>query len=156
MSDFLLRKKESWNKWNLASLLGCLSKASCWTHHTYMNSDINTQTHTLTNTNTHIYIYIYIYIKYESICSSPSEGSPVNWSWNYRIRHLSLPKGRTNPHMCLRYNIKQSDGETPVLELLWVWCSSSLPLFPDPLWLEMLVPIRVLSIRQIELLNHSL
>ena len=56
---------------------------------------------------------------------------------------------------CLGYDIKQSDGEAPILELWGMLSTPSLPLHPGLLWLEALAPDRVLSIRQIELFDIS-
>ena len=43
------------------------------------------------------------------------------------------------------YDIKQSDGEAPVLEFWRMWSTPLLPLFPDPLWPRVVAPDRVLS-----------
>ena len=51
-------------------------------------------------------------------------------------------------------DMKQSDGEASVLELWGMWSSPSLPLLPGPLWPRVVVPVRVLSMVQIELFNH--
>ena len=48
---------------------------------------------------------------------------------------------------------KSSDVEAPVLEFWGMWSSPSLPFLPDPLWPRVVVPVRVPSISQIELLN---
>ena len=49
------------------------------------------------------------------------------------------------------YDIKQSDGEVPVMLELWGMQSIlSLPSLPGPLWPEVIVPDRVLSMSQIE------
>ena len=54
--------------------------------------------------------------------------------------------------MCPGYDIKQSDGEVPVMMELWgMWSSSSLPLLPGSLWPRVVAYDRVLSIGQIEL-----
>ena len=47
------------------------------------------------------------------------------------------------------YDTKQSGGEAPVLGLWEMWSTSSLPLLPGPLWLEMVVPLMVPSKGQI-------
>ena len=49
-----------------------------------------------------------------------------------------------------------SDGEAPVLELWGMWSIPSLPLLSDSLWPRMILPVRVLSMGQIELFNHLL
>ena len=44
------------------------------------------------------------------------------------------------------YDSKQSDGEAPVLLKLWrMWSTASLPSFPGPLWLSVVIPDRILS-----------
>ena len=51
--------------------------------------------------------------------------------------------------MCLGYDTKQSDGESPVMLELWGMQSTpSLPSLPGPLW-----PGRILSMGQIELFD---
>ena len=53
---------------------------------------------------------------------------------------------------CPRYDTKQSDGETPVILVLWaMWNTPSLPSFPGPLWPGLVAPDSVLSMDQIEL-----
>ena len=62
----------------------------------------------------------------------------------------------SNPHTpeCLRYDIKQSDGEAPVMLELWgIWSTLSLPTLPGPLWPRGIAPERILSIGQIELFD---
>ena len=50
------------------------------------------------------------------------------------------------------YDIKQSDGEVPVLLELWGMRSTpSLPSLSGPLWPRLIAPDRVLSMCQIEL-----
>ena len=46
---------------------------------------------------------------------------------------------------CLRYNIKQFDGEVPVLEIWGIWSTPSLPLLPGLLCPRVVAPDRVLS-----------
>ena len=43
------------------------------------------------------------------------------------------------------YDTKQSDGEAPVLEFWKMWSIPSLLLLPDPLWLRVVVPDRVIG-----------
>ena len=45
----------------------------------------------------------------------------------------SIQRGKTRPHESLRYDIKQSDGETPALEISGMRSTPSLPLLPGPL-----------------------
>ena len=56
------------------------------------------------------------------------------------------------PHLneCPWYDIKQSDGEAPALEIWGMWSIPSLPLLPSPLCPEVVAPDRVLSMDQIE------
>ena len=64
----------------------------------------------------------------------------------------SLQKGKTLPfNECPGYDTKQSDGETPVLELWRMMSTPSLPLLPDPLWPGVVKPDRVLYMGQIGL-----
>ena len=56
-------------------------------------------------------------------------------------------------NVCPGYDIKQSDGEAPVLELLGMRSTPSLPLLPGSLWPGMVTPDRVLSMGQIKLFN---
>ncbi len=54
--------------------------------------------------------------------------------------------------MCPGYDIKQSDGEVPVMLELWeMWSTPSLSSFPGPIWYGVVAPDRVLSMSQIEL-----
>ena len=47
---------------------------------------------------------------------------------------------------CPRYDIKQSDGEVPVMLEFWgMWSTPLLPLLPGPLWPGVVAPDRVLS-----------
>ena len=63
------------------------------------------------------------------------------------IHRLHFCRGvRPRPNECPRYNIKQSDGEVPVMLDLWGMRSTpSLPLLPGPLWSGMVAPDRALS-----------
>ena len=62
-----------------------------------------------------------------------------------------LKRGKS-PSTSVLDDIKQSDGEAPVLELWWM-STPSLPLLPGPLWLGVVVPDGVLSMDQIELFD---
>ena len=81
-------------------------------------------------------------------------GNPI--SRGCRIHWLHLCRGVIPPtNECPGYNTKQPDSEAPVMLELWEMQSTfSLPLLPDPLWLGMVIPERVLSKGQIELFNH--
>ena len=55
---------------------------------------------------------------------------------------------------CLRYDSKQSDGETPVILEFWGMQSTYLlPSLPGPRWSGVVVHDRILSIGQIELFD---
>ena len=58
---------------------------------------------------------------------------PVGW-WGCKIHRLLLCRGvRPPPNECLGYDIKQSDGEVPVILELWGMQSTpSLTLLPGP------------------------
>ena len=63
-----------------------------------------------------------------------------------------LQRDKTTPNECLGYDIKQSDGEIPVVLELWEMRSTpSLSSLPGPLWSGVVAPDKVLSIGQIEL-----
>ena len=64
----------------------------------------------------------------------------------------SLQRGKTPPMSVLNYDIKQSDGEAPVMPELWgMWSYPLLPLLPGPIWPGVVALDRVLSMGQIEL-----
>ena len=67
----------------------------------------------------------------------------------YRL-HLYI---RVRHPLCPEYDIKQSDGEAPALELWGMWSTSSLPLLPGPLGLGVVAPHRFLSMSQIEVFD---
>ena len=52
------------------------------------------------------------------------------------------------------YDIKPSDSETPVLDLWGMWSTPSLALLSGPLWLRVVVPVRVVVMNQIEIFNN--
>ena len=80
--------------------------------------------------------------------------SPV--SWGIKIDWLHLSRGVSSPSPHPGYDTKPSDDEAPILELWWMWSTHSLPLLLGPLWPEMVVPIRVLSMGLTELFNDLL
>ena len=47
-----------------------------------------------------------------------------------------------------------SDGDATIFDLWGMWSAPSLPLLPGPLWPWVVVPVRILSIDQIELFDH--
>ena len=61
-------------------------------------------------------------------------------------------RGKTSPQRVSWFDIKQSDGEVLVTLENWrVQNTSSLPLFPGPLWPRVVAPDRVLFTGQIQL-----
>ena len=78
-------------------------------------------------------------------------GSTV--SWDCRIHWLHFYRGvRPLLHQeCAGYDIKQSDGEFPVMQKLWgMHNSPTLPSLPGPLWPRVVAPDSVLSMGQRE------
>ena len=69
--------------------------------------------------------------------------------WQY-----SLKKGKTTwKNACLGIShLTVSDSETPVLVLS---STPSLLLFPGPLWPKMVIPVRILSMNQIDLFAND-
>ena len=64
---------------------------------------------------------------------------------------------RPLPNKCPGYDIKQSDGEAPVMMELWVMQSTPLlPLLPGPLWLGLVAPDRALFMGQKNYLTFKL
>ena len=63
-------------------------------------------------------------------------------------------KSKISPNKCPGYDIKQSDGEAPVMLELWVmWSTSLLLSLPGPIWFTVVALDRVLPIGQIELFD---
>ena len=90
-----------------------------------------------------------------SICSLLTS-SPL--SWGCRIHQLLLCREVSpSPHThneCPGYDIKQSNGEVPLMLELWGMQSTTwLPSLPSLLWLRVIAPDRVLSMDQIELFD---
>ena len=48
-----------------------------------------------------------------------------------------------------------SGGEAPILDIWEVWCTLSLPLLPCPLWIKVVIPVRFISINQIDLFQND-
>ena len=73
-------------------------------------------------------------------------------SWGVRTHRLHLYKELIPrpANECSGYDIKQSDGEVPALEICEKWRTLSLALFPSPLWPGIVTPEWVLSMGQIE------
>ena len=72
--------------------------------------------------------------------------------WGCRIHQLILCRRVIPLNKCPGYDSKQSDGEIPVMLELWGMGSTpSLPLLSGPLWSEVVVPNRILSMGQVEL-----
>ena len=75
------------------------------------------------------------------------------------MRRLYLCSGVISPHPanpCPGYDAKPSDDKASVQEVWRMWDTSSLSLLLDPLWLRVVVPVRVLSNSQIKLFNYIL
>ena len=68
------------------------------------------------------------------------------------IHRLNLCRGGEDfLNECPIYDIKESDGETPVILELWgMQSTSSLPSLPDTFWPGVLITDRFLSMGQIE------
>ena len=77
---------------------------------------------------------------------------PAEWAWALEYTD-SLSALRPPPNECPVYDIKQPDGEAPVLEIWGMWSTPSLPLFPGLLLPGVVGPDRVLSMNQIELFD---
>ena len=80
--------------------------------------------------------------------------------WSRRLRLWNIPtaslqRDKTPPtNMFLLYNIKQYDGEAPVMLELWgILSTPSLPSLPGLLWPGEVAPDRILSMGQIELFD---
>ena len=76
--------------------------------------------------------------------------------WNYLVcRILNMltvsPAVRWEPP--LTNPLTKKDGEVPVLELWEMWSAFSLPLLPGPLWLGVVVPVKVPYMSQIDMVS---
>ena len=73
--------------------------------------------------------------------------------WAVEYTNCFSAEGKDPPHNKYpRYDIKQSDGEVPVMTELWgIWSIPSLPSLTGPLWPRVVTPDRVLSMGQTEL-----
>ena len=72
------------------------------------------------------------------------------------LQWLICHKTKTNPHhhKYPGYDSKLSDSKVPVLEPLVMLSTPSMPLLFGQLWPTFVVPIRVSSMGQIQLLNR--
>ena len=78
--------------------------------------------------------------------------NPVGWGCRIHRLHLCRRLRPLPPNECPRYDIKQLDGEAPVMLELWgMRSTSSLLLLPGRLWSGVVAPDRVLSMNQMEL-----
>ena len=84
-----------------------------------------------------VYIYIYIYIP-QSYAAVEYTDCISTETWD-------------NPKECPGNDTKQSDREAPDQELWGIRSTYLLPMLRGPLWLELVVPDRILSIDQIQL-----
>ena len=66
----------------------------------------------------------------------------------------SLQRDKTPHDECPDYNMNPFDSEASVLEFWGMWSTHPLPLLPGPLWLWVLVHVRVPFMGQIKLLNY--
>ena len=120
-----------------------------------------------------MYIYIYIYISREQTHHLSVFDSFVPLLENHFMFSLYATKeksvlyfaqsavkytdctsaeGEDSSNECPRYDIKQSDGEVPVMLELWgMRIAPSLPSLPCPLWSGVVISDRVLSMSEIEL-----
>ena len=69
------------------------------------------------------------------------------------VEYTDSTEGKILSNECPGYDTKPSDGEAPVLEPWGMWNTYSLPLFLGPLWPGVVVPVRVPSMGQIELVS---
>ena len=76
--------------------------------------------------------------------------SLVSWGCRIHQQHLWIGERQLPSNKCLGYDIKQSDGEAPDLEIWRMWSTPSLPLLLGSLWPRVVTPDRVLSMGQIE------
>ena len=83
--------------------------------------------------------------------AEPKYQCPIRW--RYRIHQLLLSRGvQPPPNKCPGYDTKQSDGEVPIMPVLWgTWSTPSLPSLPGLLRPRVVASDRVLSMGQIEL-----
>ena len=81
--------------------------------------------------------------------------SPVGLGCRIRRLRLWRDAKTCSANECPRYDTKQSDGEALVLELYGLSSTPLLPLLPGPFWSRMVVPDRVLSMGQIEMLDSD-
>ena len=67
--------------------------------------------------------------------------------WGSRIHRLHLCRGVwPHPNECPDYDVKQSDGEVPVMPGLWgIQSTPSLPLLPGPQWSGVVASDKALS-----------
>ena len=76
--------------------------------------------------------------------------------WDFRIhRQHHCRVGTPPPHNeCIGYDIKQSEGEVPVmLELYGMWTTPSLLSLPGPFWFGGIAHDKVLSIGHIKVFD---
>ena len=79
--------------------------------------------------------------------------SPVGWGRRIHRQH-SLQTDKTHLNENPVYDIKQSDGEAPVmLEFCEITSTFSLQSLPGPLWPGVVAPDRVLPMDKMELFN---
>ena len=78
---------------------------------------------------------------------------PASWNCKKSLLHFCRGARSSPTNKCLACDTKQSDGEAIVPDLWVMWCTPSLPLLSGPLQPRVVVPFRVPSMDQIEILN---
>ena len=71
--------------------------------------------------------------------------------WRCRLHQLLLCRREQLPNESPGYDTKQSDGEVPVMLVLWGNAEYTLPSLPYSLWPGVVAPDRVLSLGKLEL-----
>ena len=107
-----------------------------------VNSDFTTftQVHKEHFHGTYTVLIQYLYTGH-ILFSNSSNSSIAQSAGACRIHRLHVCRGVRPHHECPGYNIKQSDGEVPVMMGLWVIRNTpSLSILPGPLWSGMIGP----------------
>ena len=97
---------------------------------------------------------------YDNWCRRETDFKPYvlhfKIAWSAETLEYADSKGvrpPPNANECPGYHIKQSEGESSMLELWRKHIIHSLQTLPGPLWLWVVVPERDLSMGQIEMFN---
>ena len=96
-------------------------------------------------------VYVQEFLRnFEIQTNNPIPGGLVGWGC--RIHRLLLCRRVRLRNECTVYDLKQSDGEAPVMMELWGMLSTPLlPSVPGPLWPGAVASDRALFMYQIEL-----